>query len=263
MFTKFIEKWDDIIEKIIIFLFTIASLLSVCCGCGNQSIEENKTLTTEAEIEKTSTAVSVSVPEAKKITGAVKKAAEEHGKYDTNNTTVKTYSHSNKAFTLKDCSTSLFMVNGWEILSGGTLTDQQSDEITSFPTVLQYLDTKTTLKITVADEVEEKELFLAGTEHMYIETYGSAYDSIDITEFEQITIDEFDSFRIKADVVFKGEKFTMIHVISNDVSEKSFSWMLLDSDGEFDDFDLVEAISYSKIVDMSKFERFDAEDFLN
>lgn len=207
---------------------------------------------TEAKIEKTSTTVSGSVPEAKKITGTVKKTAKVRGKYDTNNTTLKTYSHSNKAFTLKDCSTSLFMVNGWEILSGGTATDQQSDEITSFPAVLQYLDTKTTLTITVADEVEEKESFLSGTEQTYIEDYGAAYDSIDITEFEQITIDEFDSFRIKANVVIKGEKFTMIHVISNDVSEKSFSWMLLDSDGEFDDFDLVEAISYPKIVDKSK-----------
>lgn len=109
----------------------------------------------------------------------------------------------------------------------------------------------------------KKRNYFLPVQNIYIEAYGSAYDSIDITEFEQITIDEFDSFRIKADVVFKGEKFTMIHVISNDVSEKSFSWMLLDSDGEFDDFDLVEAISYSKIVDMSKFKRFDAEDFLN
>ena len=36
----------------------------------------------------------------------------------------------------------------------------------------------------------------------------------------------------------------MIHILSNDVSGKSYSWMLLDSDGQFEDFDLVNAISY-------------------
>lgn len=252
-------------KKIIGLLLTTACILSLS-GCGNQQSEEiteNKTVTTNAGIPKTSADVSVSLPKAKKITGNALKTAKKRGFSDTSETTVsvKSYSHSDKAFTLKDCTTSLFMVNGWEILSVGTATNQQCDEITSFPAVLQYLDTKTTLTVTVADEVEEKETFLANTKESYITAYGNAYESIDITEFEQLSIDEFDSFKIKANVVIKGESFTMIHILSNDVSGKTFSWMLLDSDGEFDDFDLVEAICYPKIIDTSKYKRFDREDF--
>lgn len=242
-------------EKIVGLVLTILCIIAFC-GCSNQQAEET------AE-DQTSADVSVSIPESRKITGTAEKTAKRREISATRETTVsvKSYSHSDKAFRLKDCTTSLFMVNGWEIFSGGTATNQQCDEITSFPAVLRYLDTKTTLTITVADEVEEKEEFLAGTEETYIAAYGTAYDSIDITEFKQITIDEFDSFIIKANVVIKGESFTMIHVISNDVSGKTFSWMLLDSDGEFDDFDLVEAICYPKIIDTSKFKRFDRENY--
>ena len=53
----------------------------------------------------------------------------------------------------------------------------------------------------------------------------------------------------------------MIHIITNDVSGKTFSWMLLDSDGEFADFDLVEAICYPKIIEKPKSKRFDRENF--
>ncbi|MGN1480511.1 hypothetical protein [Porcipelethomonas sp.] len=164
-------------------------------------------------------------------------------------TNVKTYRHSNKAFTLKGYSTALFMENGWEIVSGGEATDMQSDDITSFPAVIKYKDTKDTLTITIVDEYEDKESFLAGTEESYIEAYGSVYESIDITDFQQLTIDEFDSFKIVADVVISGEKFEMTHILSNDVSGKSYSWMMLDADGELKDFDLVEAICYPKIAE--------------
>jgi hypothetical protein len=152
------------------------------------------------------------------------------------------------------------MVNGWEILSGGTATDQQTDYITSLPAVLQYLDTKTTLTITVIDEIEDKEEFLAGTEETYKSAYENEFDSIEITEFEQLSIDEKDSFRIKADVIVKGEQFTMIHILSNDVSGSSYSFMLLDSDVEFAGFDLAEAISYPKQIDTSGTKRFNREE---
>lgn len=74
---------------------------------------------------------------------------------------VKSYKHPNKAFSLKDLNTSLFLKNGWEIAEGGTATDNQTDEITSFPAVIQYLDTKNTITVTVADECAEKDSFLA------------------------------------------------------------------------------------------------------
>ena len=122
----------------------------------------------------------------------------------------------------------------------------QTDMITSLPAVVQFKDTKDTLTITVVDVSEDRDSFLAGTEESYKAAYGAAYDSIDITEFRQLSIGkgEYDSFEIKADVVIKGESFKMIHVLSNDVSGKSYSWMLLDSDGQFENFDLVNAISY-------------------
>ena len=237
------------LKRIIKHIFVTVCLLSVLCSCSEQeSTEASRTKITtvhsqDAQITESILTSAITQPPVVPLE------------------TAKQYTHSNKAFTLKDCSTSLFMVNGWEILSGGIATEQQSDQITSFPAILQYLDTKTTLTITVANEIEEKETFLANTEELYISAYGSAYDDIEITEFEQITIDEFDSFRIKANVVVNGESFTMIHIITNDVSGKTFSWMLLDSDGEFADFDLVEAICYPKIIEKPKSKRFDRENF--
>ena len=109
---------------------------------------------------------------------------------------------------------------------------------------MQYLDSKDVVTITVLDEVEDKDSFLAGTEDSYLAAYSSAFDSISITAFQQRSIGTYDSFEVHADVVIQGAPFTMIHVISNDVSGKSYSWMLLDGDGKFADFDLVGAISY-------------------
>ncbi len=238
----------------------ISLLTAILCttsfyGCNDNSTTETaeNTVVTKATLPEANAEVSTSLPPLKKITGTVSKTAIKRGVPITRETTVsaKAYSHSDKVFKFENYLTSLFMVNGWEIISGGTATDQQTDYITSVPAVLQYLDTKTTLTITVVDEIEDKEEFLAGTEETYKAVYGSEFDSIDITEFEQLAIDEKDSFRIKADVVVKGEKFTMIHILSNDVSGSSYSFMLLDSDGEFSDFDLAEAISYPKQVDTS------------
>ncbi len=232
--------------KVLIVMTAAACISSFTTACGT---EEKSNSVLESSINTTEN----SVPNlSKKLTGTVPKIVA--------TVPIKKYSHSNKVFKLKDCTTSIFMENGWEILSGGMATEQQTDEITSFPAVVQYLDTKTTLTITVVGTCEEKEAFLAGTEETYISTYGSAYDSIEITAFRQLSIDEFDSFEIKADVVIKGESFTMTHILTNDVSGKSYSWMLLDNDGSFVDFDLVEAICYPKIVDTSKLKRFDKED---
>lgn len=233
--------------KALISIAAAACLLSLSAGCGtdknSETASESSAGSEEASSSERRTKLTAAEPSPEITLISPDKA--------------KVYKHSDKAFTLKDCATSIFMENGWELLSGGTATEQQTDEITSFPAVAQYLDTKTTLTITVTDECEDRDSFLAGTEETYIAAYGSAYDSIDITDFQQLSIDGFDSFIIKADAVIKGESFAMTHILSNDVSGKSYSWMLLDSDGKFADFDLAEAICYPKIVDTSKFEEFE------
>ena len=153
---------------------------------------------------------------------------------------------SSKVFKIDGYASSVSLDEGWKLISGGEATDMQTDMITSLPAVVQFKDTKDTLTITVVDVSEDRDSFLAGTEESYKAAYGAAYDSIDITGFRQLSIGkgEYDSFEVKADVVIKGQSFKMIHVLSNDVSGKSYSWMLLDSDGQFEDFDLVNAISY-------------------
>lgn len=233
--------------KALISIAAAACLFSLSTGCGTDKSSSTASESSAAS-EETSTSEHKTKLTAVSPSPKISTVSPDE---------VKVYKHSNKAFTLKDCTTSIFMENGWEILSGGTATEQQTDEITSFPAVVQYLDTKTTLTITVADESEDRDSFLAGTEETYIAAYGSAYDSIDITSFKQLSIDEFDSFIIKADVVIKGESFAMTHILSNDVSGKSYSWMLLDSDGKIADFDLAEAICYPKVIDTSKFEEFE------
>lgn len=226
-------------------------MASLFTACGNNDTKEastdSKTVSDPAAVSTANGAItkvngkaSVTIPSAKKIPAGA--------------TTAKAYSHSNKAFSLQGYSTTLFMENGWEISDGGEATDMQTDTVTSFPAVIRYEDTKDTLTITVVEEVEDRESFLAGTEESYIEAYGGAYESIDITDFQQLTIDEFDSFKIVADVVISGESFEMTHILSNDVAGKSYSWMLLDADGTFKDFDLVEAICYPKVIKSEKLE---------
>lgn len=236
--------------KSIILIAAAACLLSLTAACGTDK-SSNTASESSAASEETS-----STQPGKKLTlpGTAPKIV------SIDPSKVKKYTHSNKAFVLKDYNTSVSMVNGWEIVKGGVASEQQCDFVTSYPAVLQYLDTRTTLTITLTDEREDKDSFLAGTEETYISAYSSEFDSIEITDFQQLSIDEYDSFKIRADVVIKGESFTMTHILTNDVSGKSISWMLLDSDGKFADFDLAEAIHYPKIIDTSKFERFEGKD---
>lgn len=215
-------------------------LSAVACGSKQDADSDTTAASSVSATEESSETAAATQTPSKKLTAAgtgkpVRTVPAEK---------VKTYTHSNKVFLLNGYSASLKMENGWEIRSGGTATDQQSDLITSYPAVVQYLDSKDVVTITVLDEVEDKDSFLAGTEDSYLAAYGSAFDSISITAFQQLSIGTYDSFEVHADVVIQGAPFTMIHVISNDVSGKSYSWMLLDGDGKFADFDLVGAISY-------------------
>lgn len=169
--------------------------------------------------------------------------------------------HSNKCFMLEGSAISITMENGWEIEKGGNKTDNQTDCINSFPAVIKYLDTKNTIIIDVSEQCEDKDTFLANTKESYIEAYQVEFDTLNISDFEQLEIDKADSFKIVADVVINGEKYKMTHIISNNVDNKDLSWMLLDSDGSFNDFDFVEALNYPIKFDRSKVKRFGDEDF--
>lgn len=112
--------------------------------------------------------------------------------------------------------------------------------------------------MTVADECAEKDSFLAKTEDSYISTYGNSYDSIEIIEFERISIDKFDSIEIAADVKIKSDSFKMVHIITNDVDGKTYSWTLLDNDEAFPDFNLADALSYPIIIEFPEFKDLDS-----
>ncbi len=157
--------------------------------------------------------------------------------------------HSNKVFKLDGYATSLFVENGWEILVGGEATDMQTDNLTSLPAILKYKDTENTITITVVDECESKEDFLKNDEEEYLKVFASEYDKIDIKEFSQTSIDKFDSFVVEAEVKVSGKEFDLIHILSNDVSGRSFSWMFLGDKDEFEDFDLVDAVCYPMIIE--------------
>ncbi len=167
--------------------------------------------------------------------------------------------HSNKAFILRGHATSLFLENGWELIAGGEATGMQTETITSFPAILKYKDAADTITITAVDEVEPMEDFLKSTEEQYIQLYGSAYESIDITEFTQTEIDGHESFIIKADVSVAGVDFDMIHILSNDVGGKTYSWMYLGNHGDNSNLDLAEAVCYPKTVEWAT--RPNLEDF--
>lgn len=157
--------------------------------------------------------------------------------------------HSNKVFKLDGYATSLFVENGWEIIVGGEATDMQTDNLTSLPAILKYKDTENTITITVVDECESKEDFLKNDEEEYLKVFASEYDKIDIKEFSQTSIDKFDSFVVEAEVKVSGKEFDLIHILSNDVSGRSFSWMFLGDKDEFEDFDLVDAVCYPMIIE--------------
>ncbi len=214
----------------------LTALLTACGGDDSSSSVENSAETSVTEASLTGKKLTA-IPDDVKVT---RNAADimEKSKSSSKN--------SSKVFKIDGYSSSVFLDEGWKLISGGEATDMQTDMITSLPAVVQFKDTKDTLTITVVDVSEDRDSFLAGTEESYKAAYGAAYDSIDITGFRQLSIGkgEYDSFEVKADVVIKGQSFKMIHILSNDVSGKSYSWMLLDSDGQFEDFDLVNAISY-------------------
>ncbi len=164
--------------------------------------------------------------------------------------------HSNKVFSLDGYATSLFMENGWEILVGGEATNMQTDNLTSLPAILKYKDTENTITITVVDECESEEDFLKNDEEEYLKVFASEYDEIDIKDFRRTSIDDFDSFVVEAEVEVSGKEFDLIHILSNDVSGRSYSWMFLGDKEEFADFDLVEAICYPMIIEKPTMPQF-------
>ena len=214
----------------------LTALLTACGGDDSSSSVENSAETSVTEASLTGKKLTA-IPDDVKVT---RNAADIMEKSKSSSKI------SSKVFKIDGYASSVSLDEGWKLISGGEATDMQTDMITSFPAVVQFKDTKDTLTITVVDVSEDRDSFLAGTEESYKAAYGAAYDSIDITGFRQLSIGkgEYDSFEVKADVVIKGQSFKMIHILSNDVSGKSYSWMLLDSDGQFEDFDLVNAISY-------------------
>lgn len=216
----------------------LTALLTACGGDDSSSSVENSAETSVTEASSTGKKLTV-VPDNGKVSVSVN--AEDIMKKSKSSSKI-----SSKVFKIDGYASSVSLDEGWKLISGGEATDMQTDMITSLPAVVQFKDTKDTLTITVVDVSEDRDSFLAGTEESYKAAYGAAYDSIDITGFRQLSIGkgEYDSFEVKADVVIKGQSFKMIHILSNDVSGKSYSWMLLDSDGQFEDFDLVNAISY-------------------
>lgn len=235
-------------HKILLTVSTAICMTTMFTACNTNEIpknlsEESVSLSDDNSEKKTKKLTAInSVPDVPIVSSAK----------------VKSYKHPNKAFSLKDLNTSLFLKNGWEIAEGGTATDNQTDEITSFPAVIQYLDTKNTITVTVADECAEKDSFLAKTEDSYISTYGNSYDSIEIIEFERISIDKFDSIEIVADVKIKSDSFKMVHIITNDVEGKTYSWTLLDNDEAFPDFNLADALSYPIIIEFPEFKDLDS-----
>ena len=214
----------------------LTALLTACGGDDSSSSVENSAETSVTEASLTGKKLTA-IPDDVKVT---RNAADIMEKSKSSSKI------SSKVFKIDGYASSVSLDEGWKLISGGEATDMQTDMITSLPAVVQFKDTKDTLTITVVDVSEDRDSFLAGTEESYKAAYGAAYDSIDITGFRQLSIGkgEYDSFEVKADVVIKGQSFKMIHILSNDVSGKSYSWMLLDSDGQFEDFDLVNAISY-------------------
>lgn len=214
----------------------LTALLTACGGDDSSSSVENSAETSVTEASLTGKKLTA-IPDDVKVTRNVADIMEK---------SKSSSKISSKVFKIDGYASSVSLDEGWKLISGGEATDMQTDMITSLPAVVQFKDTKDTLTITVVDVSEDRDSFLAGTEESYKAAYGAAYDSIDITGFRQLSIGkgEYDSFEVKADVVIKGQSFKMVHILSNDVSGKSYSWMLLDSDGQFENFDLVNAISY-------------------
>lgn len=235
--------------KKIISLLTAVLCLTTLYGCNNSSTTETAEHNTpSAESSPSVTAVSITQAEHS-IKATLKSVPKLTAPSQSSNSAV---SSAGKNFHMSvEDTVSLHLPKGWELIDGAMRTIAKKDVIMADTAVLQYLDTKTTISMAEVNEIEDKETFLANTEESYKQAYGSSFDSIDITEYEQLSIDEKDSFIIKANVVVKGEKFTMTHILSNDVFGKTYSFMLLDSDGKFADFDLVEAITYHKNIDIS------------
>lgn len=231
-------------NKLVICLSSILCAASFFTACGgNNSSENTAEITSESESTVSESGNEITAPSldlskykngARVIATAVPRKA---GKVEAPKVT-------KKLFVLNETSIWVNLDTDWKIASGGEDTDSMTNNIMSYPAVLQYKDTKNTITVVLEDGCEDQESFLAGTEESYLAVYGGEFESINITNFEQLSIDKYDSFKIVANVVIGGEKYEMTHIISNDLSGKTLSWMMLDNDGSLKELDIADNLKY-------------------
>lgn len=252
-------------DKFIIVLLMGLCLTSMLTSCGNKNSEANSNQQSELLDEDNSAAmtkINTNDEIKSKLTLPTNNAIDINNKI--NSLEKKHVSKINYNFL--GCSTSINMDSQWKLTTKGEKEKDWRVNINTYPAVMQYADTKNTLTVTVENECEDKDSFLAETQESYLKSYSGEFDSININHFEQLTIDEKDSFKITADVVIGEENYEMTHIISNDVSGKTFSWMFLDNDGSINEFDLANTIYYAKKIEVdslrerAKFD-LDSDDF--
>ncbi len=227
-------------NKFVICLSSILCVASFLTACGGNSSSEN---TAENESSAAESSYKITAPslDLSKSDNGKKVVVPPVTRKAIN---FEAQKPANKRFVLNETSIWLNLESNWKIASGGEDTDSITNNILSYPAVLQYEDTKNTITVVLTDGCEDQEAFLAGTQESYLEVYGGEFESINITDFEQLSIQRYDSFKVVADVVIGGEEYEMTNIITNDLSGKTLSVMMLDNDGSLKDLDLADKLKY-------------------
>lgn len=255
------KRLKGVFMKKLISLLMITAIIITLTACGSKNANDSEILTepqtesvseiSEKESETFATVTAIlDDSEAEKNTVSESMTAIETFEQDIDSQTAENEKSTNNTFghtmfRIDEDSTYVLMQRGWKLLIGGENTDSATRQIEYFPAIIQYDNTKDNLTIVAEEGCETKDAFLENTQESYLEAYGNQFESINITSFKYCTIHGYDSFKIIADITVKGETFTMQHIITNDVNGKTYSWMLLDSDGQFADFELDHSIYYT------------------
>ncbi len=245
----------------IAFIMASAIGAGLLCSCGESVDEGTAEVTTIQTATETSPAATKTVDGTTYATvtlaeGVTTKA---HAEAPVNGTTYKKgYIPSNvqtavvgtseseaseKLINLYGKGINVYLDSNWTALSGTESDDIYLASVVSYPAIFQYKDNPAnTCTIVVQDGCETAEAFAANDEESYIAAFGAEFDTLEITSFEFMDIEEVDSIKIIAKAEKNGVSFDMMHILSNNINKEStYSFILLDADGSitalFDNFE--------------------------
>lgn len=221
-----------------------AGLLCSCGDSGSEStaevteVQTDETVTTEDAPEDipamtTTTKSSGRIISDREYANSVRASKGIH-----TTTLTETKKSDKKILSMDGKGVNLTLDSDWSAICGADNDGSFLTTVVSYPAIFQYKDDPSaTCTIIIQDGCEDEETFAANTEDGYIAAFGSEFDSLEISGFEFMDVQNIPSIKIIAKAVKNGVSFDMLHILSNNVNRNcTYSFMLLDADGSIEEY---------------------------